>query len=66
MVSPCVLVHYNPKLQVQLAVHMSPVGLGAIISHLTEYGTERPIAYTSQSLTKAENNYSVIEKEALK
>ena len=60
-----VLAHYSPKLEVQLAVDASPVGLGAVISHITEDGTERPIAYASRSLTKAERNYSVIEKEAL-
>ena len=38
-----VLVHYNPKLEVQLAVDASPVGLGAVISHITANGTERPI-----------------------
>ena len=59
------LVHYNPKLEVQLAVDASPVGLGAVISHITADGTERPIACASRSLTKSDSNYSVIEKEAL-
>ena len=59
------LVHYNPKLEVQLAVDASPVGLGAVISHITADGTERPIAYASRSLTKSQRSYSVIEKEAL-
>ena len=43
----------------------SPVGLGVVISHINADGTERPIAYASQSLTKSEQNYSVIEKESL-
>ena len=43
----------------------SPVGLGAVISHITADGTEGPIAYASRSLTKSERNNSVIEKEAL-
>ena len=59
------LVHYNPKLEVQLAVDASPVGFGAVISHITADGTERPIACASRSLTKSDSNYSVIEKEAL-
>ena len=59
------LVHYNSKLEVQLAVDVSPVGLGAEISHITADGTERPIAWASRSLTKSDSNYSVIEKEAL-
>ncbi|XP_022799773.1 uncharacterized protein K02A2.6-like [Stylophora pistillata] len=65
LASSNVLVPYNPKLGVQLAVDASPVGLGAVISHITANGTERPIAYASRSLTKSERNYSVIEKEAL-
>ena len=65
LASSSVLPHYNPKLEVQLAVDASPVGQGAVISHITEDETERPIAYASRSLTKAERNYSVIEKEAL-
>ena len=63
--SSSVLAHYSPKLEVQLAVDASPVGLGAVISYITEDGTERPIAYASRSLTKGERNYSFIEKEAL-
>ena len=59
------LVHYNSKLEVQLAVDASPVGLGAEISHITADGTERPIAWASRSLTKSDSNYSVIENEAL-
>ena len=55
----------QPKLEVQLAVDASLFGLGAVISHITTEGEERPIAYASRSLTPAEKNYSVIEKEAL-
>ena len=65
LTSSRVLAHYNPKLEVQLAVDASPVGLGAVISHITTEGEEHPIAYASRSLTPAEKNYSVIEKEAL-
>ena len=65
LTSSRVLAHYNPRLEVQLAVDASPFGLGAVISHITKEGEERPIAYASRSLTPAEKNYSVIEKEAL-
>ena len=59
------IAHYNPKFEVKLVVDASRFGLGAVISHITEEGEERPFAYASRSLTCVENNYSVIEKEAL-
>ena len=34
-------------------------------SHQMMDGTERPIAFVSRSLSKAEQNYSLIEREAL-
>ncbi|XP_068213845.1 uncharacterized protein [Palaemon carinicauda] len=48
-----VLVHYDPKKPVTLAVYASPKGLGAVLSHITEDG-ERPTAYASRTLTKVE------------
>ena len=60
-----VLIHYNPKLPLKLDCDASSVGIGAVLSHITETGEEKPIAYASRSLTKAERNYSHIEREAL-
>ncbi len=54
-----VLVHYDPGL---LGCDALSVGIGA---HFERDVTERPIAYTSRSLTKAEKNYSQIERKAL-
>lgn len=59
-----VLVHYDPQKPVILAVDASPVGLGAVISHITDKG-EQPIAYGSRTLTQAERNYAQIEREGL-
>lgn len=64
LVSSEVLVHYDPKKPVSLAVDASAYGLGAVISH-TIGNDDRPIAYASRTLTSAERNYSQIEKEAL-
>ena len=51
LTSSLVLAYYNPKFEVQLAVDASPLGLGAVISHITEEGEEHPTAYPSWSLT---------------
>ena len=40
--------------------------LEAVISHVMEDGQEQPIAYASCTSSKSEQNYSQIEKEALK
>ncbi|CAC5379593.1 unnamed protein product [Mytilus coruscus] len=60
-----VLCHYDPELPIRLACDASPFGLGVILSHKMQDGTERPIAFASRSLNKAERNYSHIDKEAL-
>ena len=39
--------------------------MGAVISHVFPNGSERPVAYGSRTLTKAEQNYLQVEKEAL-
>ena len=55
-----VLTHYDSSLPPTLAGDASAYGLEAVISHLYPDGTERPVAYASQTLTShtsAEQNY---------
>ena len=60
-----VLAHFDPKVLLGLACDASTIGIGAVLYHRYEDGMERPIVYASKTLTKTEQNYSQIEREAL-
>ena len=63
--SDLVLCHHDPALPIRLACDASQVGVGAVISHVLKDGTEKPIAFASRALSKTEQRYSQIDKEAL-
>ena len=63
--SSVVLAHYDPSKKLILVCDASPYGIGAVLSQYQDDNTERPVAYASRSLSKAEKNYSHPEKEGL-
>jgi hypothetical protein len=60
-----VLVHFDPTSPLTLACDASPWGVRAVLSHQFADGTEPPIAFASRSLSKAEQGYAQIDREAL-
>lgn len=65
LISPQVLMPYDPSLPLILATDASSSGLGAVLSHQLEDGQERPIAYASRTMNSTEKKYPQIDKEAL-
>ncbi|BES95665.1 Hypothetical Protein NTJ_08473 [Nesidiocoris tenuis] len=60
-----VLANYEPRLPIKLWVDASPIAVSAILTHVYEDKSERPLAFHSKVLSDAETRYSQIEREAL-
>ena len=60
-----VLSHFDDQLPLILECDASPYGLGAVLSHQMPDGGGKHVCFASRTLTKAEQNYSYLNKEAL-
>ncbi|XP_064462310.1 uncharacterized protein K02A2.6-like [Ornithodoros turicata] len=60
-----VLTYYSPNRPLTLSVDASSYGLGAVLLQEDWDGHHRPVAYASRALSKTEQRYAQVEKEAL-
>ena len=59
------LVHFDENKPLMLSCDASLYGVGAVLSHLMDNQSDKPIAYASCSLSTVERKYSQLDKEAL-
>ena len=57
--------HYSEELPLIMVTDASNQGVGAVLLHQLQDGTEKPVAYASRTFNDREKQYSVIDKEAL-
>lgn len=56
---------FNPRLPTLVSADASSFGIGAVLAQVQPDGQRRPVVYLSRSLTRTEQRYAQIEKEAL-
>lgn len=64
MANPNHLAFYNPRYKTTLVTDASDNGIGAVLLQTSNSKT-RPVSYASKSLSKTEQKYSTLDKEAL-
>ena len=53
-----VLAHHDPALQARLACDASTIGISVVLSYVMPDGSDRPLPFASQFLTKTESKYT--------
>ena len=59
------LVHFDPSLELILPYDASNYGIEAVLAHRLPDGSEKPIGFTSRTLTETKKKYFQLEKEGL-
>ena len=59
------LMHFDPAQKIVVHCDASQYGVGVVLGHILDDGTEKPVSYASRTLTNAERTYATIEKEGL-
>ena len=59
-----VLAHFDPAKQIGISCDASNVGIGAVLFHRYDDGSERPIANVSKTLTDTQRRYSQIQRSS--
>ncbi|KMQ86294.1 rna-directed dna polymerase reverse transcriptase and integrase domain containing [Lasius niger] len=65
LTGPLLLAHYDPKQILIVAADASSTGIGGVLLQRYADGQVKAVFHMSRTLTKAQQNYSQIEKEAL-
>ena len=60
-----VLAYPDYKQKFKLYTDASESGLGAVLTHIKDDNMERPVAYTSRTLSRSERNYDAHKLEFL-
>ena len=60
-----VLVHFDSDLPIVVSSDASSCGIGSVLSHRLQDGSDKHIAYAFRSLSDCEKKYAQLEKEAL-
>lgn len=64
LVGSQLLVPYDPEREMIVSCDASHYGVGAVLSHRID-GIEKPVMFVSSTLSKTEQGYAQVEKEAL-